>query len=123
MSHPYLRALSTLLISLSLSFSVAAADKAKTKSSAANQPSYELPQPQRETLDLAMYQQIRDEGLAHSHVMQQCPPRGLGRVRHGMAATQYRGAHDLARYRSVHRAGRPVVSGDEWRDHSAGHLD
>src|SRR5271157_3689593 len=70
MSHPYLRALSTLLISLSLSFSAAAADRSKTKSSAANQPSYELPQPQRETLDLAMYQQIRDEGLAHSHVME-----------------------------------------------------
>src|SRR5271157_5444702 len=70
MSHPYLRALSTLLISLSLSFSVAAADKAKTKSSDANQPSYELPQPQRETLNLAVYQQIRDEGLGHSHVME-----------------------------------------------------
>src|SRR5271166_3611415 len=70
MSHPYLRALSTLLISLSLSFSVAAADKAKTKSGAANQPSYELPQPQHETLDLAVYQQIRDEGLGHSHVME-----------------------------------------------------
>src|SRR5271166_3597693 len=70
MLHRYLRALCALLISFALSLSAAAADRSKTKSSAANQPSYELPQPQRETLDLAMYQQIRDEGLAHSHVME-----------------------------------------------------
>ena len=36
----------------------------------ANKPSYELPQPAKETLDLSMYQQIRYEGLAHSHVME-----------------------------------------------------
>ena len=70
MSHRYLRALSALLIGFALSLSAAAADKSKTKSSDANQPSYELPQPQRETLDLAMYQQIRNEGLGHSHVME-----------------------------------------------------
>src|SRR5208283_3835544 len=70
MSHRYLRALSAVLVSLALSLSAAAADKSKTKSGAANQPSYELPQPQHETLDLAVYQQIRDEGLGHSHVME-----------------------------------------------------
>lgn len=70
MSRRYLRAFSALLISLALSISAAGADKTKTNSSAANQPSYELPQPQRETLDLAMYQQIRDEGLGHTHVME-----------------------------------------------------
>src|SRR5208283_659022 len=70
MSYRYLRALSAVLVSLALSLSAAAADKSKTKSGAANQPSYELPQPQHETLDLAVYQQIRDEGLGHSHVME-----------------------------------------------------
>jgi len=44
-----------------------AADKKTVES---NKPSYELPQPQRENLDLAMYDQIRHEGLAHSHVME-----------------------------------------------------
>src|SRR5271166_941910 len=70
MLHRYLRALCALLISFALSLSAAAADKSKTKSSDANQPSYELPQPQRESLALAMYQQIRNEGLGHSHVME-----------------------------------------------------
>src|SRR5271165_5063463 len=70
MSHRYLRALSAVVISLALSFSAAAADKSKTKSSDANQPSYGLPQPQHETLNLAVYQQIRDEGIGHSHVME-----------------------------------------------------
>src|SRR5580693_6860413 len=50
---------------------LAAADKSKTtaNSSDANRPSYELPQPAKENLDLNMYQQIRIEGLTHSHVM------------------------------------------------------
>ena len=42
----------------------------KAKSADASQPSYELPQPQQETLDYGMYQQIRDEGIGHSHVME-----------------------------------------------------
>jgi carboxypeptidase Q len=33
-------------------------------------PSYELPQPAKETIDYTMYQRIRDEGLRHSHVME-----------------------------------------------------
>ncbi len=48
-----------------------AADKnkeAKNKEAAA--PTYNGPQPATETLDLAMYARIREEGLAHSHVMQ-----------------------------------------------------
>jgi carboxypeptidase Q len=57
----------TLLIYFSLPLS--AADKSKTNSSDANKPSYEMPQPAKETLDLNMYQQIRIEGLSHSHVM------------------------------------------------------
>ena len=43
---------------------------AQKKTAEATQPSYELPQPQRENLDLNMYQLIRQEGIAHSHVME-----------------------------------------------------
>jgi hypothetical protein len=43
---------------------------AEKKSTQPAQPSYELPQPEREDLDLGMYQLIRQEGLAHSHVME-----------------------------------------------------
>jgi carboxypeptidase Q len=51
---------------------LSAADKSKTNanSSDANKPSYELPQPAKENLDYHMYQQIRIEGLTHSHVME-----------------------------------------------------
>src|SRR3954451_6944135 len=65
------RFFSLLAILLSLTFSVLAADK-KTKdakSDNSSKPSYEQPQPAVENLDLTMYQRIREEGLAHSHVM------------------------------------------------------
>jgi carboxypeptidase Q len=60
----------TLLICFALP--LAAADKRKTNanSSDASQPSYELPQPARENIDYRMYEQIRMEGLIHSHVME-----------------------------------------------------
>jgi hypothetical protein len=48
---------------------LSAADKSKTNSSDSSKPSYEMPQPAKENLDLNMYQQIRIEGLTHSHVM------------------------------------------------------
>ena len=52
-----------------LSFS--ADKKAKdTKAAEGSKPSYELPQPATETLDLNMYQRIREEGLSHSHIME-----------------------------------------------------
>src|ERR1700688_176243 len=56
---------------LCLSVSVSAAEK-KTKEAKAEEakPSYELPQPATENLDYTMYQRIREEGLAHSHVME-----------------------------------------------------
>ena len=57
---------------LGLSVAVSAADK-KSKDAKAddtNKPSYELVQPATENLDYTMYQRIRDEGLAHSHVME-----------------------------------------------------
>jgi carboxypeptidase Q len=63
-----LRAFVALVISFVLP--LAAADKSKTSSANANQPSYDQPQLPVETLDLNMYQRIRLEGLNHSHAME-----------------------------------------------------
>jgi len=59
----------TLLICFILPLSAVDKSKTNTNSSDANKPSYELPQPAKENLDYNMYQQIRIEGLTHSHVM------------------------------------------------------
>ncbi len=61
----------TIVLLICFSLPLSAADKSKTNPNAseANKPSYESPQPAKETLDLNMYQQIRIEGLSHSHVM------------------------------------------------------
>jgi hypothetical protein len=68
---PQNRRLAILLVCLSLPLIVFAADKNKsTSNSTENKPSYELPQPAKESLDLTMYQRIREEGLNHSHVME-----------------------------------------------------
>ena len=63
--------LSAFVVVLSISCYVSAADK-KSKDTKAEEakPSYELAQPATENLDYTMYQRIRDEGLAHSHVME-----------------------------------------------------
>jgi hypothetical protein len=52
-------------------FCLTAADK-KSKDTKADdaKPSYEMPQPATENLDLTMYQRIREEGLSHSHIME-----------------------------------------------------
>lgn len=50
--------------------SLAAADKKKIAANELTKPSYELPQPDKERLDYQMYQRIREEALAHSHVME-----------------------------------------------------
>jgi carboxypeptidase Q len=60
----------TLLIFFVLPLSAADKNKTNAPSSDANRPSYELPQPAKENLDYNMYQQIRIEGLTHSHVME-----------------------------------------------------
>jgi peptidase M28-like protein len=60
----------TLLICFVLPVSAADKTKSKSNSSDANTPSYELPQPAKENLDLNIYEQIRIEGLTHSHVME-----------------------------------------------------
>src|SRR5215472_7652080 len=52
-------------------FSLSAADKKKdAKADDSAKPSYEMPQPAVENLDLTMYQRIREEGLEHSHIME-----------------------------------------------------
>ncbi len=63
----FVSALALALCSTALSL---AADKKEPKPSETSKPSYELPQPATENLDMTMYQRIRDEGLEHSHVME-----------------------------------------------------
>jgi carboxypeptidase Q len=65
----FLRLLPTVCLSVALA--VHAADKAKQPATAAVETDpYTEVQPATETLDLGMYQRIRDEGLNHSHVME-----------------------------------------------------
>src|SRR5277367_2307059 len=61
-----------VMLVVGVSFSLFAADKDKKETAAkeTTRPSYEMPQPEKETLDYAMYQSIREEALAHSHVME-----------------------------------------------------
>jgi carboxypeptidase Q len=61
---------SAFLMILALALPAVAASNPKNNAGDANRPSYEAPQPERETLDLNMYQLIRNEGLSHSHVME-----------------------------------------------------
>ncbi|MGA7645371.1 MAG: peptidase M28, partial [Terriglobales bacterium] len=63
--HSFFRIRFALLLCLVLPLSIFAADKnadnkKKEKVSEANKPSYELPQPTKENIDLTMYQRIRD---------------------------------------------------------------
>ncbi|HLW87283.1 MAG TPA: M28 family peptidase [Terriglobales bacterium] len=62
----------TAVVVCTLPVSINAADKKKSNTSPAeaSKPSYELPQPATENIDYAMYQQIREEGLRHSHIME-----------------------------------------------------
>jgi hypothetical protein len=55
---------------LAVAFVAHAADKPKTAPPPTATDPYAEVQPATETLDLAMYQRIREEGLAHSHVME-----------------------------------------------------
>jgi Peptidase family M28 len=70
MSRCFGSVFSAFLMSLALALSATAGSNPKNNSSDPNRPSYEAPQPERETLDLNMYQLIRNEGLSHSHVME-----------------------------------------------------
>jgi hypothetical protein len=64
--------LTATFLFLAVSLPGTAADKNKSNSNAldTNKPSYELPQPAKEDIDYTVYQEIREEGLAHSHVME-----------------------------------------------------
>jgi len=58
-----------LLAGLSLPLIAAQKDK-KAPAKEPEKPSYELPQPEKETLDYHAYEEIRTEALTHSHVME-----------------------------------------------------
>jgi hypothetical protein len=60
----------TLPLCAFLVLPLSAANKNKTNPPEASKPSYELPQPAKENLDYTAYQEIRNEGLTHSHVME-----------------------------------------------------
>ena len=65
------RSIALILALLALPSLVAAQNKKDSaKSTAPPQLSYELPQPAVETLDLSMYQSIREEAIQHTHVME-----------------------------------------------------
>ena len=60
----------SILVLLCLTLSSFAADKkSKENKPDDSKPSYDLPQPAIENIDLIAYQRIREEGLSHSHVM------------------------------------------------------
>lgn len=59
-----------ILFCVTVSLSAGKKNNKDAKSEEAAKPSYEMPQPAVENLDLTMYQRIRDEGLQHSHVME-----------------------------------------------------
>ena len=74
MSFSTLRVLSFACLAVTLAAPGYAADKPKADKAVAAAPAavdpYTQVQPATETLDLAMYQKIRDEGFSHSHVME-----------------------------------------------------
>src|SRR6202046_5759603 len=55
---------------LALPLLLTAQTKGKNAPADTSGPSYEAPQPAAESLDLAMYARIRDEAIAHTHVME-----------------------------------------------------
>src|SRR5664279_116740 len=64
-----LGSLTALLISFFLPLLLAAQNKKDTPKETPR-PSYESPQPATESLDLSMYQRIREEAINHTHVME-----------------------------------------------------
>src|ERR1700757_4007590 len=57
-----------IAIALLSCVSLHAAERKADKAGENAPPSYEVPQPERENLDYQMYQRVREEALAHSHV-------------------------------------------------------
>ncbi len=68
MQSDHLRCLIATLLGVAIS--LYAADKPKPVAAATETDPYAEVQPATETLDMSMYQRIRDEGLNHSHVME-----------------------------------------------------
>jgi len=62
--------LAVLIATFSLSPAAAQKEKREPATREPPKPSYELPPPEKETLDYTAYDQIRQEALAHSHVME-----------------------------------------------------
>ncbi len=62
----------TVLLIVACSVSIYADQKSKKEAASKEPPppSYELPQPEKETLDYAAYASIRTEALNHSHIME-----------------------------------------------------
>ncbi len=70
MSRRFVTVFSAVLAILSLTLSAVGESNPKKNPTDESRPSYEAPQPALETLDLNMYQLIRNEGIGHSHVME-----------------------------------------------------
>ena len=70
MSRRLVQTCCAFLTSFAFALSAVAGSNPKNNSGNASGPAYEAPQPERETLDLNMYQLIRNEGIGHSHVME-----------------------------------------------------
>ena len=69
--HISARSMTLLFVSIALPFfALAQSKKDNAKSAPPPQTSYELPQPNTETIDLSMYQSIRQEAIQHTHVME-----------------------------------------------------
>jgi len=69
-SKPTVVLIPLLALFLALALYAGEEQKKETVAKESLKPSYELPQPQRETLDLEVYGRIREEATAHSHVME-----------------------------------------------------
>jgi carboxypeptidase Q len=69
-SHKFLPSIFAVLLCCTILTTAADKKPKNTTPAETTKPSYELPQPATETLDLTMYQRIREEGLSHSHVME-----------------------------------------------------
>jgi carboxypeptidase Q len=70
LSKKFLTATSVALMCVSSISFAGDNKKSSAKPADTSTPSYEQPQPATETLDLTMYQRIREEGFAHSHIME-----------------------------------------------------
>src|SRR5271155_4120621 len=68
--HPRPVSAVTAILAVCFVVSAVAGDQKGKPPADSARPSYELPQPEKETLDLGMYQLIREEAGAHSHVME-----------------------------------------------------